>query len=59
MADDGMFLLFVLCFGLASGIAIGHNIASSFYKEQAISNGYALYCPTDGKFAWQGECAND
>lgn len=59
MTDDLMFLLFVLCFGLASGIAIGHSTTSSIYKKQAISHGYALYCPIDGKFAWQGECVND
>jgi len=24
--------------------------------RQAIERGYGLYCPTDGEFAWVGEC---
>lgn len=25
-------------------------------RQQAVERGYALYCPTDGKWAWKGEC---
>lgn len=25
-------------------------------KHEAVSRGYALYCPTTGDFAWKGEC---
>ena len=25
-------------------------------QTQTIENGYALYCPTNGEFAWVGEC---
>ena len=26
------------------------------WQQEAISRGYALYCPSDGKFAWNNEC---
>ena len=26
------------------------------WRENAISRGYAIHCPTDGRFAWKGEC---
>jgi hypothetical protein len=25
-------------------------------KNEAIERGFALYCPKNGDFAWQGEC---
>lgn len=28
-------------------------------RYQAIERGYALYCPTDGEFAWKGECEEE
>jgi hypothetical protein len=27
------------------------------WQRQAISRGYAIYCPGSGEFAWLGECA--
>lgn len=32
------------------------DVTTNFYKNQAIERGYALHCPTNGKFAWKGEC---
>lgn len=26
------------------------------FKAAAIERGYAEYCPTDGEWAWKGEC---
>ena len=34
----------------------GSNAMQDQLQTQAIEHGYALYCPTDGKFAWHGEC---
>lgn len=27
------------------------------WQHEAISRGFALYCPGDGEFAWIGECS--
>jgi hypothetical protein len=27
------------------------------WQTEAIARGFALYCPSSGEFAWQGECA--
>ena len=37
----------------------GGYIASNTLESQAIERGYALYCPTDGDFAWVGECEEE
>ena len=50
----------VLALVLASGINIAWNVGHvkgySIMQVQAIQRGYALYCPTNGNFAWNGEC---
>ena len=50
----------VLSLALASVINIawryGHVKGYSIMQTQAIEHGYALYCPTNGDFAWNGEC---
>lgn len=43
---------------LAAYIALGHFNAPD-WQDEAIERGFALYCPSDGKFAWKGECADD
>lgn len=35
-----------------SGVLLGVRSV----RHEAISRGYALYCPGDGDFAWKGEC---
>jgi hypothetical protein len=56
MGNEGILLIIVLCIGIAAGFGLGSEHAGSDYEEQAISRGYALYCPTNGDFAWNGEC---
>ena len=34
----------------------GSNAMQDQLQTQAIEHGYALYCPVDGTFAWNGEC---
>jgi len=28
-----------------------------FWQSQAIERGYAIYCPSNGSFAWKEECS--
>lgn len=42
--------------GLLLGVVIGAVIFDTGYKAEAIQRGYASYCPTDGNWAWKGEC---
>ena len=50
----------VLSLALASGINIawhvGHKEGYKDMQVQAIEREYALHCPVDGTFAWNGEC---
>lgn len=56
MGNEGILLIIILCIGLAAGFGLGIEHAGSDYEEQAISRGCALHCPTNGNFAWNGEC---
>jgi len=59
MSDDFAIILAVVaftCFTMGLGLSGGHGIASSVFKKGAIERGYAQYCPTDGAWAWKGEC---
>ena len=49
-------LLFVLLLVIFKAIASLMQLSASGIKKQAIERGYALHCPADGKFAWEGEC---
>lgn len=47
----------VLVIGLfIAGWSFGEKMVMGKMETQAISRGYALYCPDNGKFAWVGEC---
>ena len=50
----------VFTFGLAMGVLLSalltSAILSSSYESDLINRGYALYCPTNGEFAFKGEC---
>ena len=34
----------------------GQFYGNSLMQKEAVSRGYASYCPADGNFAWLGEC---
>ncbi len=44
------FVLGLILFGVAAANSIEAN------WRDAMSRGYAEYCPKDGRFAWKGEC---
>ena len=45
----GMFLM------IAIAVTTG-SINRETWERAAIQRGYASYCPSDGEWAWQGEC---
>jgi hypothetical protein len=59
MSDNFVIVLAIAAFAtltLIMGASVGHREASRVYKSGAIERGYAQYCPTDGAWAWKGEC---
>lgn len=50
----GFFVAFLIVF--AGGVFLGATLQEGYDQNQAISRGYGLYCPNDGKFAFVGEC---
>ena len=58
MSNNEAFALFT--FGLIAGVLLSALVTSailtSSYEASIVSHGYALYCPTDGQFAFNGEC---
>lgn len=40
----------------SASMIVGGIIQQNYHEKEAISRGYGLYCPADGKFAWVGEC---
>ena len=54
--DDGSGILSLLILGIIIGFMIGYYVASDNYKTEAINRNYAIYCPSDGNFAWKDEC---
>lgn len=59
--DDGDFLfaVYALMIGFLAGFFLGTVIVTDTYRPEAVSRGFALYCPDDGVFAWKGECDAD
>lgn len=57
--NDELGIVVVVAFAAAilSGIAVG-AATERRWQEQAIERGYAQFCPLDGEFAWNGECAD-
>jgi len=45
-------LLVVLVVGMTIGVAG----ISNEWRRATVDRGLALYCPTDGQWAWVGEC---
>jgi hypothetical protein len=58
--DEGFLGLMTLLVGCLMGFIIALMAISIThfepFKAQAIERGYALHCPTDGEWAWKGEC---
>lgn len=49
--------------GLWAGLWLGILVAvaswevtNNLWKEDTVERGLAMYCPDDGKWAWNGEC---
>ena len=51
----GRVITFFVMLSLILYIA-GHVEGYTAMQVKAIEHGYALYCPADGNFAWNGEC---
>ena len=46
-----------LGFCFAALIAVmAWGVVNTHWKLAAVDRGLALYCPTDGQWAWNGEC---
>lgn len=48
----------ITAFGFIGGVVFTLSVMlpAPDIKQQAIDRGYAIHCPQDGKFAWNGEC---
>lgn len=47
----------IILVGIVVAIFFGGQLyGTSLMQKEAVSRGYATYCPADGKFAWMGEC---
>lgn len=53
---SGSWVFWVGVVALWIGFALGHASTKEWYRIDAIERGYGLYCPTNGGFAWKGEC---
>lgn len=42
--------------GMAIGVGLGMAETRAQYRTDAIERGYAAYCPSNGEWAWKGEC---
>jgi hypothetical protein len=44
-----------LMFGLLLAVA-SWGVTHSLWKADTVERGLAMYCPDDGRWAWNGEC---
>jgi hypothetical protein len=42
--------------GLIVGCALFGSMINSGWKTDIVNRGLAIYCPTDGQWAWVGGC---
>ena len=58
MSDNeaGILFIFGLTLGALFSAPLTYATVNSSYKSDLINRGQALYCPTDGQFAFNGEC---
>ena len=54
--EAGALFTFGLTMGALLSALLTTAIVSNSYKSYLINHGYALYCPTDGHFAFNGKC---
>ena len=53
-----LWLTFVmgLFVGLLMGTFIGDGASDFGWEQRTLQRGLAIYCPTNGQWAWLGEC---
>ena len=44
-------ILFAMLFAVGSW-----GVTNTIWKQSTVDRGLAIYCPTDGQWAWVGEC---
>jgi hypothetical protein len=54
--DDGFAIIMLVVVAGFIGFIVGVIVGEVEMQAQAIQRGYALYCPSSGDYAWQGEC---
>ena len=35
---------------------VAWGVTNNLWKQDTVERGLAIYCPTDGQWAWNGEC---
>jgi hypothetical protein len=55
--ENGGFTFFAICLASFISMLLGGFIMSSQWRGEMIERGLGLYCPTDGTFAFTGECS--
>lgn len=50
----GLFVGFIV--SLVGFISILENDYETYWQQQIVDRGHALYCPNNGQWAWNGEC---
>lgn len=56
MSDWVLGFILGIIVGLVVGFIAGVSEQRARFKQGAIERGYGLYCPTNGDWAWKGEC---
>lgn len=57
--DDAWLAVMATLFLLGAGLIIGIAVERSGWQAETVERGLALYCPTDGDWAWKGKCDNE
>lgn len=55
----GAIIIGAFAFGVFVGAAAGFEGGSDAWRAETVQRGLATYCPTNGEWAWIGECDND
>lgn len=56
MGNFAVVVVGLLIGGFVFGVSYGIEFTTDKFQSEAIQRGYALFCPSDGKFSWAGEC---
>lgn len=59
--DDGFTIWWwlsvgALVVGFTFGTVIGYALADDNWRRETVARDLAMHCPTDGAWAWKGEC---